>query len=142
MTTRKVEASSILRKYKKIDSWFAARYEMNLYEGCAHGCTYCDGRAEKYNVKGEFGEDVEVKVNAIEVLSRELDPRRKRTSFKPSYIMVGGAVGDSYQPAEKKYQLTKKTLELIYHFNFPAHMRTKSTLIKRDINVLYFKENQ
>ena len=47
---------------------------------------------------GEFGEDVTAKVNAIEVLRRELDPKRKRTPFKRSFIMVGGGVGDSYQP--------------------------------------------
>jgi DNA repair photolyase len=109
---------------------------MNLYRGCTHNCVYCDGRAESYYVDGEFGEDVVVKVNAIEVLRRELDPKRKRTPFKRSFIMVGGGVGDSYQPIEKKYQLTRKVLQLIYEYNFPVHMLTKSTLVKRDIDIL------
>ncbi|MCK4395317.1 radical SAM protein [candidate division WOR-3 bacterium] len=109
---------------------------MNLYRGCTHNCIYCDGRSEGYYVDGEFGEDVTVKVNAIEILRRELDPKRKRTPFKRSFIMVGGGVGDSYQPIENKYQLTRKTLELMYEHNFPVHMLTKSTLIKRDIEIL------
>lgn len=46
---------------------------MNLYRGCTHNCIYCDGRSEDYYVGGEFGEDVTVKVNAIEILRRELD---------------------------------------------------------------------
>jgi len=133
---REVEAKSILRKHKKIDSWFISRYGMNLYRGCTHNCVYCDGRAEGYYVDGEFGRDVTVKVNAIDILRRELDPRRKRVTFKRSFIMMGGGVGDSYQPLEKKYELTRKALELMHEYNFPVHMLTKSTLIKRDVDIL------
>jgi DNA repair photolyase len=136
MTIREIKAKSILRKYKKIDSWFISRYGMNLYRGCTHNCIYCDGRAEGYYVDGEFGEDVTVKVNAIEILRRELDPKRKRTPFKRSFIMIGGGVGDSYQPVEAKYQLSRKVLELMDEYNFPVHILTKSTLIERDIDIL------
>jgi DNA repair photolyase len=133
---REIEAKSILRKHKKIDSWFVSRYGMNLYRGCAHNCMYCDGRAEGYYVDGEFGKDVTVKVNAIDILRRELDPKRKRVPFKRSFILVGGGVGDSYQPVEKRYELTRKALELMHEYSFPVHMLTKSTLIKRDIDIL------
>ena len=136
MTIREIEAKSVLRKYKKIDSWFISRYGMNLYRGCTHNCIYCDGRAEGYYVDGEFGEDVTVKVNAIEILRRELDPKRKRTPFKRSFIMIGGGVGDSYQPVEAKYQLSRRALELVGEYNFPVHVLTKSTLVKRDIDIL------
>ncbi len=136
MTIREIKAKSILRKYKKIDSWFISHYGMNLYRGCTHNCIYCDGRSEGYYVDGEFGEDVTVKVNAIEILNRELNPKRKRTPFKRSYMMPGGGVGDSYQPIEEKYQLTRKALKLLYGYNFPVHMLTKSTLIQRDIDIL------
>ena len=78
-TYKEIEAKSILRKHKRLDSWFVARYGMNLYRGCEHDCVYCDGRAEKYNVTDEFGTIVAVNKNAIEVLSRELDPARKRS---------------------------------------------------------------
>ena len=136
VTIREIEAKSILRKYKKIDSWFISHYGMNLYRGCTHNCVYCDGRSEGYYVDGEFGEDVTVKVNAIEVLRRELDPKRKQTPFKRSFIMVGGGVGDSYQPIERKYQICRKALQLIYEHDFPIHILTKSTLIKRDFDIL------
>ncbi len=75
VTISEIKAKSILRKHKKIDSWFTSHYEMNLYRGCIHNCVYCDGRSEGYYVDGEFGKDVTVKVNAIEVLNRELDPK-------------------------------------------------------------------
>jgi len=133
---KEIEAKSILRKHKKIDSWFVCRYGMNLYRGCVHDCTYCDGRAEKYQVEGEFGKEVVVKTNAIEILKRELDPSRKRKPMKRSAIGIGGGVGDSYQPIEKKYQLTRQTLQLIAEFRFPVFVLTKSTLVERDIDIL------
>ena len=136
VTIREIEAKSVLRKYKKIDSWFISRYGMNLYRGCIHNCIYCDGRSEGYYVEGEFGEDVTVKVNSIEILRRELDPKRKRTPFQRSFVMIGGGVGDSYQPIEEKYQLSRKALELVDEYNFPVHVLTKSILIKRDIDIL------
>jgi len=136
MIIHEIEAKSILRKHDRIDSWFISHYGMNLYRGCAHNCAYCDGRAEGYYVEGEFGETVSVKTNALAVLRRELDPRRKRTPFKRSFIMLGGGVGDSYQPVEKKYELARQTLELIYERDFPVHVLTKSTLIRRDLDIL------
>ena len=136
MKIKEIQAKSILRKHKKIDSWFISHYGMNLYRGCIHNCIYCDGRAEKYQVEGEFGQEVAVKVNAIEILNRELDPKRKRKPFKRSFMMVGGGVGDSYQAVEKRYALTRQALELILKYDFPAHILTKSTLVERDLDIL------
>lgn len=136
MTITEIEAKSVLRRHRKIDSWFVSHYGMNLYRGCFHNCIYCDGRAEGYYVSGEFGEDVAVKVNAIEVLRRELDPKRRRKPLSRSYIMLGGGVGDSYQPVEKKYQLTRKALQVVHESGFPVHVLTKSTLVTRDADIL------
>lgn len=63
---------------------------------------------------GEFGEDVTVKVNAIEILNRELNPKRKRTPFKRSFLMPGGGVGDSYQPIAKKYKMPTRIPPALY----------------------------
>jgi len=133
---KEIQAKTILRKYKKIDSWFISRYGFNLYRGCSHNCVYCDGRNEKYNVENNFGKDVIVKINAIDILRRELDPRRKRKPMSKCFIMCGGGVGDSYQPVEKDYKLTKKVLELLYEYNLPISILTKSTLVKRDIEII------
>jgi len=133
---REIKAKSILRKHKKIDSWFVSRYGMNLYRGCAHNCVYCDGRSERYQVDGVFGENVVVKTNAVEVLRRELKPIGRRVKLKPGYIMVGGGVGDSYQPVEEKYQLTRRTLQLLCEYRWPVHILTKSTLVERDLDII------
>jgi DNA repair photolyase len=136
MSIKEIQAKSILRKAKKIDSWFISWYGMNLYRGCSHNCTYCDGRTEKYNVEGEFGEDVSVKVNAVEILKKELDPTGKRKPFKKGYVLLGGGVGDAYQPAEKKYLLARNALLLLKEYSRPVHILTKSTLIRRDLNLI------
>ncbi len=129
-------AKSILRRHKKIDSWFLSSYGINLYRGCAHNCVYCDGRSEKYRVEGEFGKDISVKINALELLKKELDPTRKRKPMSKGFMILCGGVSDAYQPVEKKYILARQTLELIKKFNYPVHILTKSTLIERDFDLL------
>lgn len=136
MSVKEIEARTILQKRKKIDSWFLSCYSMNLYRGCMHNCIYCDGRADKYNVQGTFGKDVAVKVNAPDILKRELMPSKRRQPLKKSYFMIGGGVGDSYQPLEEKYLLTRQTLELMYEHALPVHILTKSALVKRDLDII------
>jgi DNA repair photolyase len=133
---KEIKAKTILRKHKRIDSWFISQYGMNFYRGCNHNCVYCDGRSEGYYVEGEFGSDVWVKVNAIELLRKELNPSRKRKPPNRCFIMLGGGVGDSYQPIEEKYKLSRKALNLLYNLNLPVSILTKSTLIERDIDII------
>lgn len=130
-----VKAKTILNRYKKIDSWFISKYGLNLYRGCSHACVYCDGRAEKYHVK-DFGSTVAVKTNALEILQRELNLVRKPDLRESGFIMLGGGVGDSYQPLEEKYRLTRKVLELLLEKRLPVHILTKSISVERDLDIL------
>jgi DNA repair photolyase len=136
MSIHEHEAKSILLKRKYIDSWFVARYGLNIYRGCAHNCSYCDGRAEGYYVEGDFGRDVTAKINAPIMLDRALDPARKRKPLRRGFIMLGGGVGDSYQPAEQLHTLTRACLEVIERHRDPVHILTKSTLVERDLDLL------
>ncbi len=124
-------AKTILRKGKYTDPWFISKYRFNVYRGCSHACAYCDGRNERYNTTDKFGEEIEVKTNIIEVLKKEIGKIREKT-----IISVGGGVGDSYQPAEIKYQLTRKALLLLKDHGHPVHILTKSALIERDFDLL------
>lgn len=121
---------------KKIDSWFVSRYSMNIYRGCSHNCVYCDGRDEKYRVSGDFAHDIRIKMNAPYLLDKELDPKRRRKPMKKGFVVLGGGVCDSYQPAEKKYGLTRKILEILEKYNYPVSILTKSTLVERDIDII------
>lgn len=131
-----IQAKTILRRRRRPDSWFVSACGMNLYRGCEHNCVYCDGRSEKYMVGEEFGTTVSVKTNAVDLLSRELDPARRRKPFPGGFILIGGGVGDAYQPMERKYRLSRSVLELIRDFQHPVHILTKSTLVLRDLDLI------
>jgi DNA repair photolyase len=102
---------------------------MNLYRGCAHACAYCDGRAERYRVSGVFGKDVAVKINAVELLERALDPKRKRKPFPGGFVLLGGGVTDSWQPINRKYRLAEMALDVLLAFGRPVHALTKSASV-------------
>ena len=127
---------------RRIDSFFVSSAGMNLYRGCAHNCAYCDGRAEKYQVTGDFAADVQVKVNAVEVLRRELSldraaqPELFPETHKGGYLLLGGGVGDSYQPAEAGCRMARQVLELLAARGIPVHVLTKSSLVLRDADLL------
>ncbi len=140
---KEIQAKSLLRRHWGVDAWFVGGCGMNLYRGCAHDCAYCDGRAEKYRVEGPFAEEVCVKSNAIELLGKELPdkdaPPRGRRRAKPvnGFVLLGGGVGDSYQPAEAERGVSRAALELIAERGLPVHVLTKSTLVLRDSDVLF-----
>lgn len=136
-TCQEIRAKSLLRRRKRVDSWFISCYGMNLYRGCAHDCAYCDGRAEKYQVTGDFGQEMAVKVNAIPLLAQELDPARRRVPLRPCYMVLGGGVGDCYQPAEREYRIAQQVLGLLEQRQWPVHVLTKSTLVERDLPLLH-----
>ena len=139
---KEIESKTLLSKSRKIDSWFLSKFSMNIYRGCQHACVYCDGRSEKYQVEGQFGKNVTVKTNASELLQQELEKQFQKNQSKPGFIMIGGGVGDSYQPIEKDYQLTRKILTIINKYQIPIHILTKSTLIQRDIEIIKSINNQ
>lgn len=102
---------------------------INIYRGCTHGCIYCDSRSKCYQMNHDF-EDIEVKVNAPEVLEDTL--RRKRKKF----MISTGAMSDPYIHLEEKLENTRKCIELIYSYGFGLAIQTKSTRILRDLDLL------
>jgi DNA repair photolyase len=135
MAVVETEARTLLIRRRRVDSWFLSALGMNLYRGCGHDCAYCDGRAEQYHVSGEFGREVVAKANAPALLRRELAARR-RVPLRRSYLVIGGGVGDSYQPAEAQCALTRQALEILAEWDWPVHVLTKSSLVERDFDVL------
>lgn len=115
----------------KAKAILSAKNGMNLYRGCTHGCIYCDARSTCYQVNvGRTFEDIEVKINAPELLEQALLRKRKR-------CMIGtGAMSDPYLPIEKDLQLTRRCLELIEKYGFGVAIQTKSDLILRDLDLL------
>jgi len=75
-----------------------------------------------------WGEFVDVKVNAPEVLRCQLRRARKGS------ILIG-TVTDPYQPAEKHYRITRGCLEALLEYQFSVNILTRSSLVARDIDL-------
>jgi DNA repair photolyase len=108
---------------------------INAYRGCEHGCSYCFARPT-HNYLGhsaglDFERQIYVKVNAVEVLRRELAEKRYRV--KP---IAMGTNTDPYQPAERTHKLTRGILEVLLETRHPTSIVTKSALIVRDLDIL------
>lgn len=125
MIIKEVHAKSILSKSKVYD------YTINPYVGCEHGCTYCYARFMKRwtGHKEEWGQFVDVKINAMRLLQHEI--RKKQVGN----VWISG-VCDPYQPLEKKYQLTRSILEVLLKHGWSVAIQTKSPLILRDAELL------
>ncbi len=126
-----ITARSLARPSGTVDPWLLGRFGLNLYRGCEHACAYCEGRAERYRVPGDFAADIQVKVNAPELLERELSRVRE-----PGFLLLGGGVCDAYQPAEAEFLLARRALELVHARGLSVHVLTKSALVERDLDLL------
>jgi DNA repair photolyase len=106
-------------------------YSLNCYTGCAHACVYCYARfMQRFHPHQEpWGSFVDVKVNAVETLKRQL--RRA----EPAEVFVSSAC-DGWQPAEAQWRLTRRCCELLLERGFPVHVLTKSALVLGDLEVL------
>ena len=125
---QEIQAKTILNHVKQPDTYFGLKYNMNLYRGCQHQCIYCDSRSECYQI--ENFADIHVKVNAVDLLADALPRKRVRGT-------IGfGSMNDPYMPVERKYQLCRRSLEVIAQHQFPVHIITKSDLVLRDLDLL------
>jgi DNA repair photolyase len=79
--------------------------------------------------KEPWGEFVDVKVNAPDLLRVEKDRKKRGT------VWVSG-VCDPYQPLERRYKLTRRCLEILVRSDWPVRVQTRSPLVLRDIDIL------
>ena len=105
-------------------------YALNPYKGCEHQCVYCYSPFVTHSPMGQWRNVVYIKRNLPTVLNMEL----KRMN-EIGFITIG-TVTDAYQPAEEKYELTRKSLQVLLKYNARISILTKSSLILRDIDLL------
>ena len=127
LIVREIECKSILSK----SGIPGVDYALNPYVGCAHGCVYCYAVFMKRFTghEEEWGTFVDIKVNAADVLTRQL--RRA----KPGNISLG-TVTDAYQPLEREYGITRACLEALLNYSHPVSILTKSALVVRDLDLI------
>jgi len=124
---------SVLNHYDSPD--VGPGWGLNPYRGCEHGCAYCFARPFHdylgWNSGIDFETKILVKTRAPALLREELAARR----WQPDTIMMSG-VTDCYQPAERRFRLTRQCLEVMVEFRQPVGIITKNFLVTRDRDLL------
>jgi DNA repair photolyase len=111
-------------------------YVINPYVGCQHACSYCYARYMKKFTghKEPWGSFVDVKINAAELLQKEILKKKRDT------VWISG-VCDPYQPLEAKYKLTRNCLQILADNDWPVTVQTRSPLVLRDMDILKQAKN-
>ena len=110
-------------------------YSLNPYQGCEHGCSYCFARPTHefwgYSAGVDFERKIMVKKNAPELLEKFF----RKKGYTPKTISLSGNT-DCYQPAERKFEITRKLLQLCLDYRHPVSILTKNALVLRDLDIL------
>jgi DNA repair photolyase len=104
-------------------------YSLNPYRGCEHNCAYCYAPNVLRIKREKWGDFVDVKINIPLILSKELKMK------KPGVVGIS-TVTDPYQPVEKKFKITRYSLEQLLKHDFPINIQTKSSMVIRDIDII------
>lgn len=124
---------NILSKNDSPDIQFT--YSINPYQGCEHGCVYCYARnSHLYWGLGaglDFESKIIVKKNAAQLLEKSFLKR----SWVPQTVALSGNT-DCYQPAERKFKITRSLLKVFLKYGNPVGIITKNVLVLRDIDIL------
>jgi len=109
-------------------------WTINPYRGCEFGCRYCYARYTHEFMEMRDGMDFEqkiyVKQHAAELLRQELH------RVKADEPIALGTATDPYQPAERRYEVTRGILEeFARHHGLELGIITKSNLVTRDLDL-------
>lgn len=128
-----IEAASLVNKVESPD--VAMQYSMNPYNGCEHGCIYCYARNSHeywgYSAGLDFESKIMVKTNAPRLLHQWL----RHPKWEGTPLSLSGNT-DCYQPAEKKFQLTRSLIEICKSYHQPVGILTKNAGVLRDLDLL------
>jgi DNA repair photolyase len=134
MTFYEIRSKSIISKVPAA-SRMHFQWTINPYRGCSHACVYCFARNTHTYLDLDSGHDFDtkviVKVNAPELLRRELSAPR----WAGQHIAMGTNV-DCYQRAEGRYGLMRGIISALRDHANPFSILTKGTLITRDLDLL------
>lgn len=111
------------------------RYSVNPYRGCAHGCAYCYARPYHEYLGFSAGLDFETKILVKHEAPRLFREFLARPKWQPELVAFSG-VTDCYQPAERKFRLTRGCLEVALEARQPVGIITKNALVCRDLDIL------
>lgn len=135
MKVKKIKAKSVLTPSKLP----GADWVINPYLGCSFGCKYCYAAfIGRWKHPGkEWGEFLDIKVNAPEILKKELLRLEKKYKSKDFGSIILSSVTDPYVGPEAKYQITRSCLKVLADFGYHGEVSllTKSPLATRDVDL-------
>lgn len=109
-------------------------WAINPYRGCEFACKYCYARYTHEFMEMsdlDFERKIYVKQHTVDLLRRELK------KVKPGEEIAIGTATDPYQPAERRYEITRAILEeFARHRGLELGIVSKSNLIVRDAAIL------
>lgn len=108
---------------------------LNPYRGCEHGCAYCFARPYHEYLGLSSGLDFETRIMVKRRAPALLREKLLSPSWRGESITLSGAT-DCYQPAERRFRLTRACLEVCAEFRQPVAIVTKNALVSRDADVL------
>jgi DNA repair photolyase len=110
-------------------------WAINPYRGCEFACKYCYARYTHEFMELREGVDFEQKIFVKQHTSDLL--RRELKKVKCGEAIAIGTATDPYQPAERRYEVTRAILEeLSRHTGLELGIVTKSNLVVRDAEIL------
>jgi DNA repair photolyase len=110
-------------------------WTINPYRGCEFACKYCYARYTHEFMEMRDGLDFERKVYVKQQAAWLL--RRDLKRVKPGEEIAIGTATDPYQPAERRFEITRAILEeMAQHRGFDLGIVTKSNLVVRDVDLL------
>ena len=110
-------------------------YSMNPYQGCEHGCIYCYARNTHEYWGYSAGLDFERRILVKKAAPQLLEAKIKHKNWKAHTIVLSGNT-DCYQPAERKFEITRKCLDVFLKYRHPVGIITKNALVLRDLDIL------
>ena len=109
-------------------------WTINPYRGCEFGCKYCYARFTH-----EFLERRDLAAFETEIYAKDWNAdafREELKQVRPGQIIGIGTATDPYQPAERKFKLTRHVLEVLLPLEGASlFLTTKSNLVSRDIDL-------
>jgi len=110
-------------------------WTINPYRGCEFACKYCYARYTHEFMEMRDGLDFERKIYVKQQTAWLL--RQELKQVKRGQQIAIGTATDPYQPAEKRFEITRSILEeLALHHGLEIGIVTKSDLVVRDIDLL------
>src|SRR3954462_11117306 len=109
-------------------------WTLNPYRGCEFACKYCYARYTHEFMEMRDGLEFERKIYVRQSAARLLRRDLKRVNRGQSIAI--GAATDPYQPAERRFGMTRAILEeLANHAGFDISIISKSNMILRDLEL-------